>query len=578
MANNKRRGIGRIGVVIFWLLIGMALRAWQFGWFPLREDEALYSYWARLISSGRDVMLERVAVDKPPFFIYTLARWFDWFGPGDASGRSLNLLISFLTLILVWLLARRLFGPRAGRWSLAMFALSPFAISFAPTVYTDPMLTLWIVLALLAASWRLGLLAGLALGMGFATKQNALLFIPLILLALPLGRWPRWGEERYSRIRNRLKAKKGAGRWILGVGYWALPILLAALGFWFIWYKVWQWDGWRILPAEIPDFWTQSWHSYGGLGLAPLVEWPVRLAAWGEVWRWWGGSPAGTAVVAGLSIAAVVAAWRASADTEENDRGPRTEEGNTRLFGLRSPVFRLFSEQYSADSERSETASALPVFCWILLFAAFAAGYLALHVILGFQAWDRYLLPLTPLSAMLSGYGALWLWEQARGWRSIWRWGGAALIALSFIWGAGRAASAQIPVGGDHGAYSGLVAVADYLRENTPDYHGVAYQRWLGWQWDWYLWDGPPRAYWADPDMLIDDLASDRYGYTRFVVFPGWRLDEKPALDRALSDAGLHLEERLRVTDDETGETKFVVYEIEPHIRPALPTEIGHPK
>ncbi len=523
-------------MVMFWLLAGLLLRAWQFGWHPLREDEALYSYWARLISSGRDVMLERVAVDKPPFFLYALARWFDWFGPSDASGRSLNLLISFITMLLTWLLARRLFGSRAGRWALAMFALSPFAISFASTVYTDPLLTMWIALALLLASWRLGLLAGLALGMGFATKQNALLFIPLILLALPRGRWPRPMDRRYAAIREKAGP---ASRKALQIGYWLTPLLLAALGFWYIWFKVWQWDGWRILPAEIPDFWTQSWHSYGGLTLLPASEWPARLDEWAQVWRWWGGGVAGTVVVLGLSAIAVIAAMR-------------------RMRLKRNAL---------APEAAQPAAGPLCAECWTLLFALFIIGYLALHFFFSFQAWDRYLLPLTPLSAMLTAEGALILWRRARAWPALWRWGAAALLIIPLLLGAGRAATARIPIGGDHGAYDGLLAVADYLRENTPAYHGVVYQRWLGWQWDWYLWDGPPRQYWADPAALIDDLSSDRYGYIRFVVFPGWRLDEKPALDAALAALGLRLEERLRVQDAATGETKFVVYEIEPHIR-----------
>ncbi len=523
-------------MVMFWLLAGLLLRAWQFGWHPLREDEALYSYWARLISSGRDVMLERVAVDKPPFFLYALARWFDWFGPSDASGRSLNLLISFITMLLTWLLARRLFGSRAGRWALAMFTLSPFSISFASTVYTDPLLTMWIALALLLASWRLGLLAGLALGMGFATKQNALLFIPLILLALPRGRWPRPMNRHYAAIREKAGP---ASRKALQIGYWLTPLLLAALGFWYIWFKVWQWDGWRILPAEIPDFWTQSWHSYGGLTWVSASEWPARLDEWAQVWRWWGGGVAGTVVVLGLSAIAVIAAMR-------------------RMRLKRNAL---------APEAAQPAAGPLCAECWTLLFALFIIGYLALHFFFSFQAWDRYLLPLTPLSAMLTAEGALILWRRARAWPALWRWGAAALLIIPLLLGAGRAATARIPIGGDHGAYDGLLAVADYLRENTPAYHGVVYQRWLGWQWDWYLWDGPPRQYWADPAALIDDLSFDRYGYIRFVVFPGWRLDEKPALDAALAALGLRLEERLRVQDAATGETKFVVYEIEPHIR-----------
>ena len=557
MNDSSRRRLAHGALAGFWLVIGLALRIWQFGWYPLRPDEALYSTWARLISSGQDVMLERVAVDKPPFFIYLLARWFDWFGPSDASGRSLNALISFLTMILVWLLARRLFGARGGRWALAMFALSPFAISFAPTVYTDPLLTWWLVLALLLASWRLGLLAGLALGMGFATKQNALLFIPLILLSLPLGRYPTVFDRRIRKHLN--------------VVYWLLPFLTAGLGFGFIWHKVWQWDGWRILPAEIPDFWTQSWHSYGGLGLVAPVDWPARLGQWRQVWRWWGGGVAGTVVIAGLSLIAVGAVWREVRDAVNSQQ---ESVGNQQSGGVRSaaPLSSLPRPSSPSSKRQAETASLatddrmVNSGYWLLLFAAFSIGYLALHFFLSFQPWDRYLLPLTPLSAILSGYGALWLWERLREWGVFWRWGAAALLSIPLILGAGQAATAQIPVGGDHGAYSGLLTVADYLQENTPGYHGVLYQRWLGWQWDWYLWDGPPREYWADPDMLIDDLADDRYGYTRFVVFPGWELQEKPALDAALAATGLHLQERLRITDEKTGETKFVVYEIEPHV------------
>ncbi|HHB89705.1 MAG TPA: hypothetical protein ENK60_00165 [Anaerolineae bacterium] len=494
-----------------WMLAGLVLRVWQFGWFPLREDEALYGYWARLIVSGRDPMLERVAVDKPPFFIYTLARWFQWFGVSDAAGRSLNVLLSFLTLFFLWRLAQRVYGPRVGLWSLAFFALSPFAISFAATMYTDPMLTLWIVLALWAASYRMGLLAGLALGMGFATKQNALLFIPLVFPALFLGRHPRW-HAIWHRWRDhpwmRLLADYGF-------------LLTFPAGFSYLVYKIWQWDNWRILPAEIPDFWTQAWHSYGGLGLVAPAAWLTRVTAWWEVWRWWGGGFIGTVVAVGLAMVAVGAAWR---------------------------------------TVRRDTTY------WTLLFAGFILAYLLLHIVVSFQPWDRYLLPLAPLAAMLTARGAISLWDAAAGQGKGWRWGLAAGLALILGLGAGRAATARIPIGGDHGAYAGLIQVADYLRETVPSYHGVIYQRWLGWQWNWYLWDREERVYWADETMLVEDLAHDPYGYARFVVFPAWHLDEKPALDAALTRFGLHLEERLRVKEGTSGALRFVVYEIEPHV------------
>lgn len=211
---RARRALATAGWLVGWLAVGAGLRGWSSGRFPLREDEALYAFWARLISSGLDPMLERVAVDKPPFFLYALAQFFTWFGPSEASGRLLSQIASFLSIFLVGALAWRMYGRRTAMVALPLAALSPFAISFAPTLYTDPTLTAWLLLALLAASlrrgrglgWRLasGLLAGLALGMAFDTKQNALLFVPLVL-----GAHPR--RSRPGRLRLALSRRPAQG-------------------------------------------------------------------------------------------------------------------------------------------------------------------------------------------------------------------------------------------------------------------------------------------------------------------------------------------------------------------------------
>ena len=218
----------------------------------------------------------------------------------------------------------------------------------------------------------------------------------------------------------------------------------------------------------------------------------------------------------------------------------------------------------SAAPTADAATDSLPAAWWTLLFTGFSLAYLLLHIIVSFQTWDRYLLPLAPLTAMLSARGALLLWERTPAWGGARRWGLAVILAAVLVWGGWRAATAAIPVGGDHGAYTGLLDVARYLDAHTPRQRGVIYQRWLGWQWDWYLWDRQDRVYWADEAMLIEDLARDPAGYTRFVVFPAWHLDEKPKLERALAEVGLTLSERLRVNDPRSGELRFVVYQITP--------------
>ena len=495
-----------------WLLVGVVARVWSFGWFPLREDEALYAYWARLIASGQDTMLEKVAVDKPPFFIYALARFFTWFGPSVETARLLNELCSVLALALLWLLARRLYGSNTAKIALALFALSPFAIAFAPTVYTDPMMVAWLLLALLCASYGLGLGAGLALGMAFASKQNALLFAPLILgvllLAPPLSlsphlRLPRFLTSSPPRL--------------------LVSLLTAAAGFYFIWYKVWQWDGWRILPAEIPSFWEQAWRTYGGLAWVSPDRWGERLAAWADVWRWLGGWTVGALALAFLILGGLL--------THTTHYALRSTQHASRIT-------------YPASSPPRLTPHASRLTLLLLLFTL---AYLLVHVVFSFQPWDRYLLGVTPLLALLAAVGATALWQRWQG-RPIMRGLVAVVLTLSLVWGAGQAAVGRIPVGGDHGAYLGIEAVASYLQKVVPAERGVLYHRWLGWHWQWYLWDGPHgRVYWADPQMLVDDLRPDPFGYTRFVVFPAWHDDERPALEKALAEVELRLTPRLLV-------------------------------
>ncbi len=527
-----------LGWLVGWLAAGAALRLWSSGWFPLREDEALYAYWARLISSGQDPMLERVAVDKPPFFLYALAQFFTWFGPSEASGRLLSQAVSLLSILLVWGLAQRIYGARTAGLAVALFALSPFAIAFAPTLYTDPTLTAWLLVALLAASlrfgrgtgWRLasgllaGLAAGLALGMAFDTKQNAVLFIPLVVGALILAQGSQAAPSPPSRGANLVAV--------------LFSLLAAAAGFYFIWFKVWQWDGWRVLPAEIPSFWEQAWNTYGGLQMATPAEWPWRFAAWMGVWRWLGGGWLGTLALAGLAGMAAFASMRAIRRRWRGDA------------------------HQSRSVPAAQPSPAFTPYAFDLLFFSFAFAYILAHVLFTFQPWDRYLLPAAPLLALLAARGLLAAW-RVLGRRPALRMAVLACLAGALVWGASLAAAARIPVGGDHGAWSGIEVVARYLQQAVPDDRGVLYQRWEGWHWNWYLWDGPQgRVYWADAGMLVDDLRADPTGYQRFVVFPAWHDDERPALEQALAPLDLRLDARLIVRDRTEGPVRFTVYQI----------------
>src|SRR5688572_28271909 len=106
---------------------GFALRLGLLDTFPLREDEAIYGYWAR--SATTDPFFLQVWPDKPPLFIWLLTGAFALFGPSEAAARLVSIFASTLTVPLVALGARRLWRSRlAALMAALLLALNPYAV------------------------------------------------------------------------------------------------------------------------------------------------------------------------------------------------------------------------------------------------------------------------------------------------------------------------------------------------------------------------------------------------------------------------------------------------------------------
>ena len=173
------------------LLAGLALRLGLLSRPGLHPDEALYASWALRIAEGRDPALLGVLVDKPPLFLYLLAGLFRLAGHAGANTADLAGLVaagrlaavgaSLVSLVLLWAVARQVYGRRAALLAVALFAVSPLAARLSPTLLTDPWLVLWMLLGLWAGLKGRSWLTGLACGLAYATKQQAVLLIPLIL-------------------------------------------------------------------------------------------------------------------------------------------------------------------------------------------------------------------------------------------------------------------------------------------------------------------------------------------------------------------------------------------------------------
>ncbi|MGB4868961.1 MAG: phospholipid carrier-dependent glycosyltransferase, partial [Candidatus Promineifilaceae bacterium] len=118
-------------------------------------DEALFATWARFIATWRDPLLLTQAVDKPPLLFYLQALFYLYpvLGPTEIAARLPNFIASILLVPLVGVWAWRLYGDEVTAVLAALLlALSPFAIQFSATAFTDPLLTFWLVAAFAAAT------------------------------------------------------------------------------------------------------------------------------------------------------------------------------------------------------------------------------------------------------------------------------------------------------------------------------------------------------------------------------------------------------------------------------------------
>ncbi len=374
MATAYRLGVASCTLLVF----GLGFLLWDR--FPFREDEAIYAYWA-LHFAHMDPWFLTVWPDKPPLFLWSLAGVFELFGPSPASARFLNMAITGLTVPVVAAIARRLWGPSAGLLAAVTFALNPFVLSFAPTAYTDPMLVLWGMVALYAALARRPFWAGMALGAAIMTKQQGVLFVPLVL-GIMAGEW-RMANGKWRETNAKSPPIPGpqspspdprspfvpfAIRHSLGLALVVLPIVL------------WDSQRWAVAPSP----WDLAARNYGGLTLLAVDQWGARWREWGGLlWEmggsWWVWMGVGVGVISG----------KAKGNAQRAPEKAKGKRGvDRRNFAARSPI--------------PDPRSLIPnpqslLFLWTV-------GFVAFHLFTTVQPWDRYLLPLAPMLALLAGW------------------------------------------------------------------------------------------------------------------------------------------------------------------------------
>jgi hypothetical protein len=202
---------------------------------------------------------------------------------------------------------------------------------------------------------------------------------------------------------------------------------------------------------------------------------------------------------------------------------------------------------------------------WAL--TAFFVYFVAFHTVLSFSIWDRYMLGLAPVAAVLLArivllpYDALLVTQPKTMWSRV-----ACLAVLAVFLAAVLVPPTQValrygfPVGGDHGAFQGIESVAHYFRANAAP-GSIVFHKWLGWHYSFYLFDLPLDYYYYPDHEFVLETSRRLPNLEKYIVFPSWTSEAE--LQTVLNDGGWELSELYR-TYRPDGTLSFTIYRIQP--------------
>lgn len=186
------------------LVTAAAARLLTLSAYPLNDTtEARYAEIARLMVVSGDWITPQIEMGvpfwaKPPLSIWLTASSFELFGFSEFAARLPSLLLTLLTLVIVFGVGRRLFSVDAAIASCAILLSSAVGFISSGAVMTDAALLLATTISLASFCMtahesrpfgRYGLFVGL--GLGLLAKGP----IALILIGLPILVWTLWQKS-----------------------------------------------------------------------------------------------------------------------------------------------------------------------------------------------------------------------------------------------------------------------------------------------------------------------------------------------------------------------------------------------
>jgi hypothetical protein len=181
-------------VVLLLLLLLTGLRLAYIGRIELSADEAYYQMWSRRLDWGY--------YSKGPGVALAIRAGTALWGVNAFGVRFFSPWLALATSLLLFSLARRLYGLSVGVWVVVLLSVLPISQAGALLMTIDPLsiafwsaglLTCWLALERRPGALAYWLLTGLCIGIGFLCKYTNAMQLLGVVLALALV--PRWRRE-----------------------------------------------------------------------------------------------------------------------------------------------------------------------------------------------------------------------------------------------------------------------------------------------------------------------------------------------------------------------------------------------
>jgi 4-amino-4-deoxy-L-arabinose transferase-like glycosyltransferase len=202
--------------------------------------------------------------EKPPLFFWVQALSMEIFGENAQGARWPNVLITGVTLGVLYLLGRRWYSAAFGWIWVLFYGTALLPAFYARSGLIDPLFNLFMLLAAMTGTralegperaWRWGGLSGLWMGLAVLTKGPIGIGLPALAILTTAALHRRW------------KA-------VLVTGLSAMGVVSLLVGSWIAWLYA---EG---VAQLIRDFWAYQWRLFSTADAGHHGPWYYHLVVW----------------------------------------------------------------------------------------------------------------------------------------------------------------------------------------------------------------------------------------------------------------------------------------------------------